>query len=209
MKARSDTAEDRTSFSLSHSAKVGLLRDFTDALGQQMFFWGRDVLHPRGNLLCHFGFDRRKSQGLDGTSCYRMDYEEDFIELHGACVGRYSKSDSGFLFVRNRKTCFLYGADEAPDPGFYAKEFLRTAPVSEMFDASLRFLQWWLEYEAWVHRVTESGYRDRCFRMFRKLPKSKPWLTPDQARKWLRSYAESPETLTRARSWKQSNSPSL
>lgn len=196
------TPTDPTKPALSNSAKLGLLRDFTDALGQQMFFWGRDVLHPRGNLLCHFGFDRRKSEGLDGTSCYRMDYDGDLIELHGACVGRYSKEKSGFLFVRNRKGCFLYESDEPPAPGFYAKEYLRSAPIDEMFDASLKFLRWWLEYETFINQATERGYRDRCFRMFRKLPKSKPWLVPDQARKWLRSYADSPENLSRAKSWK-------
>ncbi len=188
--------------SLSHSAKVGLLRDFTDALGQQMFFWGRDVLHPRGNLLCHFGFDRRQSEGLDGTSCYRVDFDGDFIELHGACVGRYSRDSDGFLFIRNRKGCFLYQSEEPPAPGFYAREYLRSTPATDLFEASLKFLQWWLEYEAWVDQVTERGYRDRCYRMFGKLPKSKPWLTPDQARKWLQGYAKSPETLRRARHWK-------
>ena len=33
-----------------------LLRDYTDLLGQQMYFWGRDVIHPRVNLLCENGF---------------------------------------------------------------------------------------------------------------------------------------------------------
>jgi len=48
-----------------------LLRDYTDLLGQQMYFWGRDVIHPRVNLLCENGFEKRKSEGLEGTSCYR------------------------------------------------------------------------------------------------------------------------------------------
>ena len=181
------------------------MRDFTDALGQQMFYWGRDVLHPRGNLLCHFGFDRRKSEGLDGTSCYRLNFDHDLIELHGACVGRYSEHQSSFLFVRSRKSCYLYNGEEPPAPGFYAKESLRSAPVSDLFDASLSFLDWWLEYESWIHKATERGYRERCFQMFRKLPKSKPWLTPACGREWFRKYADSPEDLTRARKWKHSS----
>lgn len=32
-------------------AVATLMRDFTDALAQQMYFWGRDVIHPSGNLL--------------------------------------------------------------------------------------------------------------------------------------------------------------
>jgi hypothetical protein len=29
----------------------GILRDLTDGLAQQMFFWGCDVTHPGGNRL--------------------------------------------------------------------------------------------------------------------------------------------------------------
>lgn len=197
-------APDTTTGSLPASALRGLLHDFTDALGQQMFFWGRDVIHPDGNLLKERGFDRRASEGLDGTSCYRLDHEGDTIELHGACVGRYSETTDGFLFIRNRRRCFLYFQGEPPAPGIYAEEHLRPGPVVDLFIASRRFLDWWLEYENWIAEVAGPGYRAACYRAFRKLPKSRPWLPPELALDWLRAYAsEEPDSLRRAREWKR------
>ncbi|MEM7700249.1 MAG: hypothetical protein AAF236_17790, partial [Verrucomicrobiota bacterium] len=105
-----------------------LLRDFTELLGQQMYFWGRDVIHPRGNLLCENGFERRKSEGLEGTSCYRLELGDgSFIELHGACAGYYDPSFSegrSFLYIRNRKRCFLYSGEKPPAPGTYESDHL-------------------------------------------------------------------------------------
>ena len=65
----------------------GLLRDLTAGLKQQMFFWGRDVVHPDGNLLVRQGFSKSPSAGLQGTSCYGLDWQGGRIELHGACAG--------------------------------------------------------------------------------------------------------------------------
>ncbi|HYF36735.1 MAG TPA: hypothetical protein VD994_15680 [Prosthecobacter sp.] len=48
-----------------------LLGDFTKALRQQMFFWGRDVM-AQGKLLLQYGFQKFASPGLQGTSCYRL-----------------------------------------------------------------------------------------------------------------------------------------
>lgn len=184
----------------------GLLRDFTAALGQQMFFWGRDVISPKGNLLCEFGFDRRPSAGLDGTSCYSLEYDGDVIELHGACVGRYSENGDGFLFVRNLRKFFLYPGEQPPHPGFYAEDHLRSGSPTEMYHASCRFLDWWLDYETWIAGTTPSGYRGTCFRHFRKLPKSKEWLPPEQGFQWLREFRDNPFTLRRSREWKRKES---
>lgn len=168
-----------------------------------MYFWGRDVVHPSGNLLCHFGFERRASEGLDGTSCYRLEFDGDLIELHGACVGRYAKDGDGFLFIRRRRSCLLYSSGEPPTPGFYAEEFLRRGSAEEIHAASCRFLDWWLEYERWIASVTKAGYRDRCHQLFAKLPKSKPWLPPGASVRWLKEYAAEPTRSRRAREWKR------
>jgi hypothetical protein len=52
----------------------GLIRDLTDGLAQQMFFWGRDVAHPDGNGLVRAGLQRiaRVESGGEGTSRYRL-----------------------------------------------------------------------------------------------------------------------------------------
>jgi len=89
---------------MSNSRLRALLRDFTALLGQQMFFWGRDVLYPQGNLLCENGFEKRESKGLKGTSCYRKYLDGcNFIELHGACAGHYVGSEdagANFIYIR-------------------------------------------------------------------------------------------------------------
>jgi hypothetical protein len=177
-----------------------LLRDFTDALSQQMYFWGRDVIHPSGNLLVAHGFDRRKSGGLDGTSCYRLPLEEGYIELHGACAGWYPgvADEPGFLYIRTRRRCYLYDGPEPPAPGFYSNELLRTTPGPDLVGRSRRFLAWWLDYERWIAVVTGPGYRGACHRTFAKLPNSPPWLPPAAGLDWLRRYHRDPAQAGRA-----------
>ncbi len=183
--------------------KRGLLKDFTDALGQQLLFWGRDVIHSDGNLLCEYGLERRKSEGLDGTSCYSMPYQGDIVELHGACVGRYSEIEPSFLYIRNRKRCFLYDGAEPPAPELYLADSLSSDCFELLYDRSKAFLSWWLEYEAWIATVTSPDYRQQCFRAFRRLPKSKSWLPPAAALEWLQAYATEPaDDLRRAKLWK-------
>lgn len=185
-----------------NSSRSGLIRDFTNALGQQLYFWGRDVIHPDGNLLCEYGLERSKSEGLDKTSCYRMRFKGDLIELHGVCVGLYSSKHPSFLFTRFPRRCYIYDDHEPPPPGFYSRGLMNCGPPDKLEEACQRFLVWWLAYESWIEVRTDRKYRDRCYRAFGKLPKSKPWLPPSQALKWLQGYREAPETHTRARTWK-------
>ena len=184
-----------------HYPVAAILRDFTDALAQQMFYWGRDVIHPSGNLLVARGFDRRKSGGLDGTSCYRLRLEGGFVELHGACAGWYPENsgEPGFLYIRKRHRCYLYEGSEPPAPGLYDNELLRTSPGAELLERSRHFLDWWLSYEAWIAELNGPDYRNSCHRTFAKLPKSVPWLPPAAALDWLRAYHCDPEAAARAR----------
>jgi hypothetical protein len=98
----------------------GHLNDLTTGLGQQMFFWGRDVL-TRGNLLLKHGFEKRRSKGLQGTSCYSKPWEDGVIELHGACAGwyPYESGQCGFLFIRNAKRCYIHHRSKPVIPGEY------------------------------------------------------------------------------------------
>ena len=82
---------------MSTTNSLGFLKDLSDALGQQLFFWGCDVTHPRGNLLCTFGLERCKHKNLTVSSYYRTIYKNDIIELHSLCVGRYSQQSPSFL----------------------------------------------------------------------------------------------------------------
>ncbi len=180
-----------------------LLRDYTHLLGQQMYFWGRDVLHPRGNLLCENGFERRRSTGLQGTSCYRKPLEGGgFVELHGACAGHYDPSQapaSNFLYIRERGRCYLYSGGGPPAPGRYGAETLRGGPAEDLYAASLRFLDWWLGYEDWIARETSPDWRKRNYDAFASLPASRPSLPPREAVRWLCNYRKKPAKVTRVR----------
>lgn len=186
-------------------AVATLMRDFTDALAQQMYFWGRDVIHPSGNLLVAHGFERRKSEGLEGTSCYRKALDGGYIELHGACAGWYPDDAEapGFLYIRTRRRLYLYDGDEPPAPGFYSDDLLRRTPGEDLIERSQRFLAWWLGYERWIAEVTGPGYRTACYRAFAKLPKSTPWLPPAAGLDWLRRYQRDPLQAGRARKKKR------
>jgi hypothetical protein len=45
------------------------------------------------------------------------------------------------------------------------------------------------------------AYREECHAMFAKLPTSKPWLEPENARRWIATFAAGSTGLPRAKSW--------
>ena len=183
------------------TSSIGLLNDFTNALGQQLYFWGCDVIYPGSNLLCEYGLERHKEGGVKGTSCYRTRYKGDIVELHGLCVGRYSKENPSFLFTRRYRRSWIYNDYKPPLPGHYDKSLIKRNSIPQIEIASRGFLEWWLEYESWIAKTTRPNYRKNCFRTFRKISKSKSWLPPDEALLWLKQYMDSPSNLRRAKHW--------
>lgn len=135
------------------ASQRGLLNDFTRALGQQMFYWGRDVLTGR-NLLLEAGFEKRVSMGLQGTSCYRLPWRGGFIELHGACAGWYAPLDGreapGFLFIRTDRRCYAHDETLAVVPGRYDYATLRSSSLAEVMEGARFFARWLTGYEQWV-----------------------------------------------------------
>lgn len=178
-----------------------LLSDCTRCLTQQMYFWGRDVIYPEGNLLCEYGFERNESQGLQGTSCYRKPWREGYIELHGACAGWYSHgtdTNESFVFIRPFNRVYRYVGQSAPIPGEWNGNDLRRGNPQRIFDAALTFLKWWAQYEHWIDRRTASGYREECYRIYRKLPASPNWLPPQESLEWLERFLTDPANTNRA-----------
>ena len=168
-----------------------MLGDFSAALGQQMFFWGRDVL-TGGNLLLDYGFERLPSPGLKGTSCYRLKRQCGCIELHGACAGWYPEdptTELGFLYVRTLGRCSAHRRKEPIVPGEY--EGLPLIHETRSILAAARaFARWLCEYEMWVQEQQGPAYRIACRQMLARLPKGKPWLPPAQAISWMQSFAQ-------------------
>lgn len=177
-----------------------LLSDLKAALLQQMFFWGQDVL-TAGNLLIKHGFIKLPSPGLKGTSCYRLDYRDGVIELHGACAGWYpgeGNPQPGFLFVRTAGLCASHHLHEPVIPGRYEPQALSNHTASTISGAQV-FAAWLADYEDWIRRHQGVGYRRRCRHMLGRLPKGRTWLPARRATKWLRSFAQKGPSAPRAK----------
>jgi hypothetical protein len=176
----------------------GLLRDLRAGLGQQMFFWGKDVVHPSGNLFAGQGFTKSPSRGLQGTSCYGVEWQDGSIQLHGSCAGWYPRGGGeGFIYIRPLHGCFVWRGEEIPVPGEWESAQSAGADPMKIRELALPFLDWWLHSETWIRETCGSSYRAACFRHFKRLPKSRPWLPPADGLRWLRAFRESPEKVER------------
>lgn len=180
-----------------------LMRDLSGMFLQQMFFWGCDVQHPKGNLLLRIGadrFERERSCG-EGSSRYRFDWNNGKVELHSFCAGWYPQeaTASGVIFIRARERFFDCAGATPLTPGQYEEGRFRFANPDEMLLICRPMLSWLAYYEKCVAAVTGSTYRDQCFSLYRRYGKSRPWLPPKDAQAWLARFLDSPETICRAK----------
>lgn len=175
-----------------------LFRDLADGIQQQMFFWGQDVLQPEGNFLVAQGFQRSPSTGIKGTSCYRRKWQGGEIELYGSCAGWYG-SEGGFAFMRPQRRCVVWlSGEETPIPGEWSPDHLDTrASREKLYQASLPFLDWLIDYEHAVLAQFGAGYRERNYRKYKKVPKARAWLEPHEALRWFRTFRERPLLIER------------
>ena len=188
---------------MSTKKSVGLLNDFSNALAQYLFYWGRDVTHPQGNLLCEFGLERYRRKDVFGSSCYKTRYQGDIVELHSFCVGRYSQNTPSLLYTRQDHQCWVYKDDHPPPPGQYNPDLINKSSIENLEAASRSFLEWLLEYESWVSANTHPDYRAKCYASYKRIPESKTWLKPKDGLLWLHEYMHAPSTLSRAKHWKR------
>ena len=183
----------------SASRMNGLLRDLSAGFAQQMFFWGKDAVHPSGNLFVAQGFTKSPSPGLQGTSCYTLEWQGGRIQLHGSCAGWYPDQGDGFIYIRPLRGCFVWQGKGLPVPGEWTHAHAAGVPLLKRWELALPFLDWWLDSEFWVRENCGSSYRAACFRHFKQLPKARPWLPPAEGLLWLRTFRESPGKVARAK----------
>ena len=175
-----------------------LFRDLAVGLGQQMFFWGKDVVHPEGNLFVRTGFEKDSEAGNQGASCYRLPWQGGSIELHGSFAG-WLGSGGGFFFVRPLGRCVRWLDSTPPVPDQWPREHYASKADETLYSPARPCLNWWLDHEAEVTRLTGSDYREACFQHYKKLPRSRAWLSPDLAIRWVTGLRDDPEDLPRAR----------
>ncbi len=166
-----------------------LLRDCAAGFYQQMYFFGKDVSHPSGNKLSEYGFKRSPSEGLKGTSCYTFEAEELTIELYGACAALYTKA-SRVVFLRERCRFYEWLPEHKLVAGRWSQSDIGIEDPDKAFESLVPLLGWWLEYERWIEGNLGMGYREECYKSWKKLKSRPAWLAPRIARKWLAMFIE-------------------
>lgn len=185
------------------------LKDVADGLYLQMYYWGRDVLHPAGNLLVEHGFRRIAKEGAHGTSRYQRELAGGLLELHGHLAGWYpgAGDEPGVIFVRQRRTCQLCGESEPVLPGQLETARIWTPSGSDewaqLATVTRTLLQWLGEYESWISSHLGVCHRAAQYREYQMLPKKNWWLPPAPAQRWFASFVADPVAVPRARAWQR------
>ena len=173
-----------------------LLNDCAKGFYQEMYFLGKDVLHPQGNQLKDFGFSRAPSQGLKGTSCYTLETPQGVIELYGSCAAFYGAHDH-IVFIRKKERFYHWLPQERLIAGQWEQTDLKSPPPHQMAKSLIPMLEWWAEYEQWIGQRFDPSYRQACWRDWKKVKSKPPWLSPCQVRPWIRQFIDKQQDAKR------------
>ncbi|MFV0444258.1 MAG: hypothetical protein ACK5Q5_11875 [Planctomycetaceae bacterium] len=147
------------------------VRRFAERLfSQQLWFWGRDIVHPAGNLLLEYGFTRHRPPGgrRDGSTCYRLDVDGRHIALWGFGAF-YGERRLGGLYVNRHRFMPRWGMVESLALGVHSPDDLpsldRPRSLKHWKQAHRlcrRLMVWMADYETWIRRRLGSEFRERC-----------------------------------------------
>ena len=167
-----------------------LLKDCAKGFYQQMYFWGKDVTHPKGNQLQTYGFSKSPSKGLPGTSCYTHESEHGTVELYGSCAAFYPNhpDQPNIVFLRERTRFYQWISPEKLIAGLWDQEDLKAIDPATMLHALTPFLEWWMDYERWIEAHHGEPYRDKCYHEWSKVNSKLRWLKPQLARQWIEAF---------------------
>ncbi len=176
--------------SVANSKKLRLLlKDAAKGFYQQMYFLGKDVIHPAGNQLESFGFVKSVSRGLKGTSCYTLERESGTIELYGSCAGVYAGANKA-VFLRTRCSFYRWIPEGRAVAGLWQPRDIINQDPYTMLQLIRPLLTWWLEYEAWINQCHGKTYREYCYKEWTKVKNAKAWLEPGLATLWIKRFTE-------------------
>jgi len=164
-----------------------LLKDCANGFYQQMYFLGKDVIHPRGNQLQAYGFVKSPSQGLRGTSCYTHKSDSQTIELYGSCAASYTHS-SKMVFLRKRCRFYHWLPQHKLVAGVWSQEDIAISDPETMLRSLDPLLSWWVAYESWVEKYLGSKYREQCFSDWKQVQGKAAWLPPMAATQWVKQF---------------------
>lgn len=181
------------------------LRAAARAFYCQMYYWGRDVMHPSGNLLVRYGFEKITRTTKEGTSRYRLGWEAGMLELHGFCAGWYAADGPGICFDRKHDAWHCWEDTAPPEPAAIQAGQLRSNNAAENLllstALSAKFSRWLIGYETWAMEQWGPGTRHSHYRDFIKLRHARWWLPPEPSLQWLADYAKDPTSVPRPKSY--------
>lgn len=145
-------------------------------LHHQCWFFGRDVLHPSGNLLIRYGFERcGVPDGSAGSNCYRLRGEEPIeINLWGWGVFFGNTSVGGIFIKRYDFRPRLFSVGKLNAPVFQSAELPPNRSPREAFQVktarhlTIDFIRWILRYEDWIAETCGAKWRRKNLRDWEK-----------------------------------------
>jgi hypothetical protein len=171
--------------------EMGFRRWAAELFDQQMWCLGRDVVHPRGNILLSLGMCRyRAPNSLRGGTLYTAAVEPGgslFLWGFGAL---YTEAGRGGVFIRRYDFAPSLTVRES-GLGAHEADDLRplTKPTSPRDWQTLRHLLsglvgWFAKYEHWIAEKYGTAYRNECL-----ASRDKPSPVPAQhmAKEWERA----------------------
>lgn len=150
-------------------------------LDQQLWCWGRDVLHPSGNLLVERGFSRtERPAGRSCASLYRLDHRPGariIVRGFGVFIGEDRRG--GIFISRRSARAQLTPSPDLKTPPWEPAELPplrdpqtdRERDVCEELHSEL--CEWVAMYEQWVVARCGIAYRLRTADAWRQVAKRK------------------------------------
>jgi len=140
-------------------------------LHHQCWFFGRDILHPDGNLLVQYGFKRYKAPKKTGTNRYRIVIGTSVeVDLWGFGLF-YGDEKLGRIFVRRYDFSPQLFEKGNLGPRIFESEDLpsslkpaRDIEIDVAKDLTRRAVDWILTYEDWVEKAYGKEWRRKCLR---------------------------------------------
>lgn len=160
-------------------------------LEHQMYFWGKDVVHPAGNLLVAFGATPFRNEAVaHKVHCYALSTPQGRVVLHSTGIHlQPHDEDGGIAYLRPTHRLYHTPPQELPLPCASANALsaaLQPVKVSE-FPSSLRLLlEFVRDYETQAAPLLPPQARDHAWREYRRTASHGiKWLRPADSARWL------------------------
>jgi len=153
-------------------------------LEHQMYFWGKEGLHPAGNLIVAFGgTPYRRDDAPHAVRCYALTTTQGHPILQSTGVLlQPSEGQCGIAHLRPAHRLYHIPPHAMPLPCPSAKAIavnLRTVRPTEFPPTLTRLLRFVREYEQWAARRLPDHARESAWREYRRTAsRGTKWLPP-------------------------------